>query len=92
VLGGEASGDDLNDSALRPGNILFRVGQPSEHPPGQQFVDRAVEDVARQARVEVGADDPALAVEDALRVFGASWLGDACSAALDGRRLRVAAS
>jgi DNA-binding HxlR family transcriptional regulator len=29
---------------------------------------------------------------EALRAFGASWLGDACSAALDGRRLRAAAS
>jgi hypothetical protein len=44
-----------------------------------------------EARVEVGADDPALAVEDALRVFGADEvlvLGDA--GMLDAIRERVA--
>jgi hypothetical protein len=51
----------------------------------------ALESRLPQARVEVGADDPALAVEDALRVFGADEVlvvGD--DGMLDAIRERVA--
>ena len=51
----------------------------------------ALESRLRGARVEVGADDPALAVEDALRVFGADEVlvaGD--DGMLDAIRERVA--
>ena len=51
----------------------------------------ALESHLRGARVEVGADDPALAVEDALRVFGADEVlvaGD--DGMLDAIRERVA--
>src|SRR5580765_7677268 len=55
-LWGQPARDDLDQRALGAGDVLLGVGQPPEHPAGEELLDRAVEDVAREARVEVGPD------------------------------------
>ena len=45
--------DDLDDGLLGARDVLVAVRQQLEHPAGEQLLDRAVEDDARQARVEL---------------------------------------
>jgi hypothetical protein len=52
-----------------PGEAL--TGEVDERRHDAEATAAALESRLQGARVEVGADDPALAVEDALRVFGA---------------------
>ena len=47
--------EDLDNGLLGARDVLVAVRQQLEHPAGEQLLDRAVEDDARQARIEVGA-------------------------------------
>src|SRR5947199_4612887 len=67
AIGAETAADDLDHRLLRLRDLLVAVFQLSEHPTGQDLLERAVEDVADHARVDVGtklsllltaADDP----------------------------------
>src|SRR3954453_1806220 len=53
---GETAADDIDDRPLSTGNLLVTVGKLAENPARQNLFQPAVEDPAREARVEVGAE------------------------------------
>src|SRR6476619_820067 len=80
AIGGETAADDFDHRLLGSSDRLVAVLQLSEHPAGQDLLERAVEDVARHTRVEVGAelalmlsvrDDPLETCEGRVDLFDA---------------------
>src|SRR4051812_10625890 len=53
---GETAADDIDDRPLSTGDLLVTVGKLAENPARQNLFQPAVEDPAREARVEVGAE------------------------------------
>ena len=54
--GGETAADDLDHGALGTRDLLLAVGELAQHPAREQLLQGAVEDPAREPRVEVGAE------------------------------------
>src|SRR2546425_8849400 len=67
AIGGQAAADDLDHRLLGASNCLVAVLELTEHPPGEDLFERAVEHVAGHARIEVGAglSLPLSALDDA---------------------------
>ena len=53
----ETASEDVDDRALGTGDLLVAVGKPAHHPAREDLLEPAVDDPAREARVELRAED-----------------------------------